>query len=89
MHHQSAAGREPKVAGCVSPSSRYSAVPASNSTMAKALSTLRMVLRSLRSTRPIREKPAAWRVAGPDLPAGGHVRVVGCQGATLQVELEA
>lgn len=27
-----------------------------------------------------------WRVAGPDLPAGSQVRVVGCVGATLQVE---
>lgn len=27
-----------------------------------------------------------WRVAGPDLPAGSQVRVVGCRGATLQVE---
>lgn len=27
-----------------------------------------------------------WRVAGPDLPAGTHVKVVGVDGATLQVE---
>lgn len=26
-----------------------------------------------------------WRVAGPDLPAGSHVRVVAAEGATLRV----
>ena len=29
---------------------------------------------------------SVWRVAGPDLPAGSRVRVVGADGATLRVE---
>ncbi|BBK40020.1 membrane protein [Allostella vacuolata] len=27
-----------------------------------------------------------WRIAGPDLPAGSRVRVIGVEGATLRVE---
>jgi membrane protein implicated in regulation of membrane protease activity len=29
---------------------------------------------------------AFWEVAGPELPAGAHVRVTGAEGMTLQVE---
>jgi hypothetical protein len=49
--------------------------------------------RQLTLTAPIRDgvgwakvDDSRWRVAGPDMPAGSHVRVVGCLGATLQVE---
>jgi membrane protein implicated in regulation of membrane protease activity len=49
--------------------------------------------RQLTLTDPIRDgvgwakvDDSRWRVAGPDLPAGSHVRVVGVQGTTLQVE---
>jgi membrane protein implicated in regulation of membrane protease activity len=49
--------------------------------------------RQLTLTEPIRDgvgwakvDDSRWRVAGPDMPAGSHVRVVGCLGATLQVE---
>jgi hypothetical protein len=49
--------------------------------------------RQLTLTDPIRDgvgwakvDDSRWRVAGPDLPAGSHVRVVGCLGSTLQVE---
>ncbi|UXN74809.1 NfeD family protein [Devosia sp. A8/3-2] len=29
---------------------------------------------------------SVWRVAGPDLPAGARVRIVGSDGAVLKVE---
>lgn len=29
---------------------------------------------------------SVWRVSGPDLPAGSHVRVIGIEGSTLRVE---
>lgn len=36
----------------------------------------------------IRVDDTTWRVAGPDLPAGSKVRVVGVDGATLRVEAD-
>ena len=34
----------------------------------------------------IRVDDSSWRVAGPDMPVGGHVRVVRIEGTTLVVE---
>lgn len=34
----------------------------------------------------LRVDDTSWRVVGPDLPSGSHVRVVGTEGATLKVE---
>jgi len=54
---------------------------------------LAYVGRQLTLSEPIRDgigwakvDDSRWRIAGPDLPAGTQVRVVGCRGATLQVE---
>jgi len=53
---------------------------------------LSYVGRRLTLSEPIRDgigwakvDDSRWRVAGPDLPAGSRVEVIGCQGATLQV----
>lgn len=34
----------------------------------------------------LRVDDSSWRIAGPDMPAGSHVRVVQAEGATLRVE---
>ena len=34
----------------------------------------------------VRLEDTVWRVAGPDLPRGSRVRVIGSEGATLRVE---
>jgi len=54
-----------------------------------------LIGRSLRLETPIvdgigrvRVDDSSWRVTGPDLPAGERVRVIGMDGATLEVEAE-
>jgi inner membrane protein len=36
----------------------------------------------------VRVNDSSWRVTGPDMPAGERVRVIGMNGATLEVEAE-
>jgi len=36
----------------------------------------------------VRVNDSSWRVSGPDMPAGERVRVIGMDGATLEVEAE-
>jgi membrane protein implicated in regulation of membrane protease activity len=36
----------------------------------------------------VRVNDSSWRVVGPDMPAGERVRVIGMDGATLEVEAE-
>lgn len=36
----------------------------------------------------VRVNDSSWRVTGPDMPAGERVRVIGMDGATLEVEAE-